>query len=107
MSSDPLKEIEDTLKDPIGSIEDIPSDVNRAIGEGKRLIEDIFDPPTAPLPELEDEEPELPKREDVISDILGQQLKTIQRRRRNRTLTTGPRGVLASAPRASTVLFGS
>jgi len=48
------------------------------------------------------ETPELPKRDEVIADILSQQLFTLENRRKTRTVTSQG----DSTPLASTVLFG-
>ncbi len=97
MSSDPVKEAEDFAHDPWRDVqhlvqEDIPAEVFGTPREGS-------------YSETKIDNPQLPQRGEIIAQVLAEQLDTIERRKKNQSITTSPLGA-EDTPLASSILFG-
>jgi hypothetical protein len=118
MGSDPVQQLEDTAKniakevfEPITNPSQIfkdPLNVFNPVDQGLiRTAEGLYEEnmrgtPLDPLPD--GEEPALPDRGEVITDVLKQEVAALARRRNSRTLLSG--GMESDVPLASATIFG-
>lgn len=87
---------------PISDATDVIFDAGREVAEG---VENLIDPKVPKAPKQKTPKPKPPSRADTVGLSIQQQLDEIERRRRNKSLTTSGQGV-SDTPLASTTLFG-
>ena len=108
-----INKVGDILKDPVGGISDVienPGDNLDLLLPGLALpAQMIFDQLGNLIPKPKAVNPlkpgEMPSRNDIVKQILGEQLEMVKKRRDQTLGGSGPG--FATAPTASTTLFGA